>query len=134
MYSQTSTTVPPQQPMLSTRFTNVRTLFYVNVASRSCPASFLFPLFNNALLFIGVVTDYSKTVVRKTFTEKPRKVDSQNVGPPKLWGCNWLKSLNNINPAMSITSVTLLLHLPSCLLYTSPSPRDRQKSRMPSSA
>ena len=24
--------------------------------------------------------------------------------------------------------------LPSCLLYTSPSPRDRQKSRMPSSA
>ena len=26
------------------------------------------------------------------------------------------------------------LHLTSCLLYTSPSPRDRQKSRMPSSA
>ena len=25
-------------------------------------------------------------------------------------------------------------HLSSCLLYTSPSPRDRQKSRMPSSA
>ena len=25
-------------------------------------------------------------------------------------------------------------HLKSCLLYTSPSPRDRQKSRMPSSA
>ena len=24
--------------------------------------------------------------------------------------------------------------VPSCLLYTSPSPRDRQKSRMPSSA
>ena len=27
-----------------------------------------------------------------------------------------------------------LEHLNSCLLYTSPSPRDRQKSRMPSSA
>ena len=26
------------------------------------------------------------------------------------------------------------LHDESCLLYTSPSPRDRQKSRMPSSA
>ena len=25
-------------------------------------------------------------------------------------------------------------HIESCLLYTSPSPRDRQKSRMPSSA
>ena len=28
----------------------------------------------------------------------------------------------------------LLARLPDCLLYTSPSPRDRQKSRMPSSA
>ena len=26
------------------------------------------------------------------------------------------------------------IHLSNCLLYTSPSPRDRQKSRMPSSA
>ena len=26
------------------------------------------------------------------------------------------------------------IHIPTCLLYTSPSPRDRQKSRMPSSA
>ena len=29
---------------------------------------------------------------------------------------------------------TVGLHIISCLLYTSPSPRDRQKSRMPSSA
>ena len=29
---------------------------------------------------------------------------------------------------------TELMHALSCLLYTSPSPRDRQKSRMPSSA
>ena len=29
---------------------------------------------------------------------------------------------------------TLLKSVNSCLLYTSPSPRDRQKSRMPSSA
>ena len=28
----------------------------------------------------------------------------------------------------------LMGHFPVCLLYTSPSPRDRQKSRMPSSA
>ena len=31
-------------------------------------------------------------------------------------------------------SVILLEQLRTCLLYTSPSPRDRQKSRMPSSA
>ena len=29
---------------------------------------------------------------------------------------------------------SLLVEVSSCLLYTSPSPRDRQKSRMPSSA
>ena len=29
---------------------------------------------------------------------------------------------------------TLIVATPTCLLYTSPSPRDRQKSRMPSSA
>ena len=32
------------------------------------------------------------------------------------------------------TQVTLLMHLGSCLLYTSPSPRDKRQSRMPSSA
>ena len=31
-------------------------------------------------------------------------------------------------------TVALLGALKTCLLYTSPSPRDRQKSRMPSSA
>ena len=31
-------------------------------------------------------------------------------------------------------SAEVLDHRKSCLLYTSPSPRDRQKSRMPSSA
>ena len=36
-------------------------------------------------------------------------------------------------PSMRQASFTLL-GLYSCLLYTSPSPRDRQKSRMPSSA
>ena len=34
--------------------------------------------------------------------------------------------LDNLNP--------LLAQAKGCLLYTSPSPRDRQKSRMPSSA
>ena len=31
-------------------------------------------------------------------------------------------------------SLHAVVHIRSCLLYTSPSPRDRQKSRMPSSA
>ena len=39
--------------------------------------------------------------------------------------------LNNINNVKDYSSITKYLN---CLLYTSPSPRDRQKSRMPSSA
>ena len=35
---------------------------------------------------------------------------------------------------LSVVAVDLLNPLKVCLLYTSPSPRDRQKSRMPSSA
>ena len=31
-------------------------------------------------------------------------------------------------------TITYAMHFLDCLLYTSPSPRDRQKSRMPSSA
>ena len=34
----------------------------------------------------------------------------------------------------TIPSIGILSLLSPCLLYTSPSPRDRQKSRMPSSA
>ena len=42
-----------------------------------------------------------------------------------------VKSLENSEPDLIITDV----QMPGiCLLYTSPSPRDRQKSRMPSSA
>ena len=35
---------------------------------------------------------------------------------------------------MGVAQSKLSFHLKVCLLYTSPSPRDRQKSRMPSSA
>ena len=35
---------------------------------------------------------------------------------------------------VSVMTALYFHHLNSCLLYTSPSPRDRQKSRMPSSA
>ena len=43
-------------------------------------------------------------------------------------GMGSLKSVNGVNIVQDD------FHLATCLLYTSPSPRDRQKSRMPSSA
>ena len=39
-------------------------------------------------------------------------------------------SLTGFNPGMGLSA----MDANACLLYTSPSPRDRQKSRMPSSA
>ena len=45
-----------------------------------------------------------------------------------------LTLLEKQEPALFETYRKLMCHLYICLLYTSPSPRDRQKSRMPSSA
>ena len=43
--------------------------------------------------------------------------------------------LRDAFPVLSqLSSILLVCPLGTCLLYTSPSPRDRQKSRMPSSA
>ena len=50
-------------------------------------------------------------------------------------------SMNDIAEAVGLTKAGIYHHIEGkkdllfrCLLYTSPSPRDRQKSRMPSSA
>ena len=49
------------------------------------------------------------------------------------WGTASMRT-NTIAGIMTQTGGTAANSLLSCLLYTSPSPRDRQKSRMPSSA
>ena len=51
-----------------------------------------------------------------------------------LFACLFVeKGLQNILPAYA-DDIRIAAMLFICLLYTSPSPRDRQKSRMPSSA
>ena len=60
------------------------------------------------------------------------------------WARSFRKELNGIFPENKLKNVEMdhaifhsyydIKRLKSCLLYTSPSPRDRQKSRMPSSA
>ena len=45
----------------------------------------------------------------------------------------WIKSERS-NPGGSIKDRIALAMVEACLLYTSPSPRDRTRSRMPSSA
>ena len=51
-----------------------------------------------------------------------------------LWIKNKKLRLLHLGMMIFITFETLLGMACPCLLYTSPSPRDRQKSRMPSSA
>jgi len=43
-------------------------------------------------------------------------------------------SVTAIQKKLAIPQSTISQHLQTCLLYTSPSPRDRTRSRMPSSA
>ena len=46
----------------------------------------------------------------------------------------YVVNLNNLQKGTEFESKTLEEIIKTCLLYTSPSPRDRTRSRMPSSA
>ena len=43
-------------------------------------------------------------------------------------------TLGRDNGAITVTDEKGIVQVPACLLYTSPSPRDMRRSRMPSSA
>ena len=47
---------------------------------------------------------------------------------------NVASQVEGLQDRLDIRTIVGSASHPSCLLYTSPSPRDRQKSRMPSSA
>ena len=56
----------------------------------------------------------------------------QKFGPLEL--IDWDITRNQKRPEIEKSLIQKLKRFMCCLLYTSPSPRDRQKSRMPSSA
>ena len=57
-----------------------------------------------------------------------------NVQNDPLASCFVLDQYGFTNRTLDVIAQPLTLPIYCCLLYTSPSPRDRQKSRMPSSA
>ena len=66
---------------------------------------------------------------------KKRKIAEPKVDSDKLYGLQEAMALvKEVNTAKFDASVDLHINLGVCLLYTSPSPRDRTRSRMPSSA
>ena len=56
------------------------------------------------------------------------------VSTPKGWACGVVDVDRPVNIGLVVDESLLPVGALSCLLYTSPSPRDRSLSRMPSSA
>ena len=83
--------------------------------------------------FVDTVTDWRGDTITMVNDADGRMIDvARSNGVDSVYGYDTAGRLNNIahtNGATLIDSFTY-----TCLLYTSPSPRDRTRSRMPSSA
>ena len=65
-------------------------------------------------------------------THGPENVIDGDLDPDSRWSNQSLGTPKSL--ILDLGAIQTLKSLNICLLYTSPSPRDRQKSRMPSSA
>ena len=101
---------------------------YLQPKSLSDAANLILQNKNDALLFAGG-------------TDTLGLIKNNIIAPGKLVNLKGIKGLDEIKHTpgkeIRIGALVKLVDIaehPVCLLYTSPSPRDRQKSRMPSSA
>ena len=75
------------------------------------------------------------TLAYTTLTQSQQPVQDSLSNLANFKGQQQHSELNNLPSKYDLGSISLdFSDCTSCLLYTSPSPRDRQKSRMPSSA
>ena len=89
----------------------------------------------------AMFAEAEETVVAKV---EPKETVARPPSPPAVvWSGatprekleQWCRERGNPKPSYEVASrTTVRCRVWACLLYTSPSPRDRQKSRMPSSA
>ena len=89
---------------------------------------------------VKLMSNDQEYVVEKVgvFTPKPNNIEELNSGEIGFI-ITGIKSLSETKVGDTICDASAPIDKPlpgfkPCLLYTSPSPRDRQKSRMPSSA
>ena len=91
-------------------------------------------------LYFGVMEETPEQAQRRIETEPAgnKWLRSQlfNSAKPltQIEVCDWSKKKCEIKPHDVVIKTDRAEQFNICLLYTSPSPRDRQKSRMPSSA
>ena len=101
------------------------------------PNSKIFSAFISILFAVCLVIYMKKSKLGRAI-----RATAQNARAAKILGVDTEKvyaATFGINAALcgvagALISITFTIHPYICLLYTSPSPRDRQKSRMPSSA
>ena len=79
-------------------------------------------------LCIGLMTALPVTAALDADVEHGAQLFSANCAACHMGGGNVIRA------SRTLSQQDLQAHLESCLLYTSPSPRDRVRSRMPSSA
>ena len=70
----------------------------------------------------------------KNFRIEKDSMGTIEVPKEALWGAQTQRSIINFSIGEELIPIELIYSLTICLLYTSPSPRDGTKSRMPSSA
>ena len=70
--------------------------------------------------------EFLNIVFKSIKLDKSLYTDSKNFGEASVYFAGLIMILDGVAGAVAANNI--------CLLYTSPSPRDRQKSRMPSSA
>ena len=85
-----------------------------------------------------IAGDDGEAVAKSEQNAKKKVPEKPNEGLEKPADAGWYVAVVRVNCETRIAdSIRINLnhnHVWFCLLYTSPSPRDRQKSRMPSSA
>ena len=100
----------------------------------------VFMIASMCLLTIGIVIAYKRRKRRDHTTQKIRKNKIRQYGLVEKFKVSKQREkiyrqhktlINNLEIA---PLVALIIGSKGCLLYTSPSPRDRTRSRMPSSA
>src|SRR5665213_4525912 len=82
-----------------------------------------------ARLIIGATRNWSRNVLLWNLA-----ADKENKPHTDNGGCTMCEGALTINGNQFSRNLAYYVVAQACLLYTSPSPRDRQKSRMPSSA